>query len=384
MTAHTHMKDILISDKADVVVVDDQPENLKLLMSFLAPHFTVHPFMRGHDHFHYLEAGHPADLILLDVVMPAPDGLEICRALRQNPELIDVPIVFLTSLDSSADEEIGLAAGAVDYITKPFSPPIVLARVAHHVRLGRALRTIQNLNDFLDLRVEERTAELVGKNSELMRTQEATIHALSVLVETRDSDTGHHIHRTQHYLRELALAAQEATHFTTQLNDSMIAELFRSAPLHDIGKVAIPDRVLLKPGRLDADEFDLMKTHTTHGRDAIARAEKIIGSSDSFLNHARDIAFSHHERWDGKGYPQGLNGEEIPLSARLMAIADVYDALISSRSYKLGMPHDKAVTIIREGRGTQFDPRVVDIFLEIHERFDEIARQFTDVETALA
>jgi putative two-component system response regulator len=376
------MKDILISDKADVVVVDDQPENLKLLVGLLAPHFTVHPFMRGGDLYRYLEAGHPADLVLLDVVMPAPDGLEICRVLRQNPDLLDVPIVFLTSLDSCADEEIGLSTGAVDYITKPFSPPIVLARVAHHVRLGRALRTIQNLNDFLDERVEERTAELVRKNSELMRTQEATIHALSVLVETRDSDTGHHIHRTQHYLRELAQAARQHADFALQLDDAMITELFRSAPLHDIGKVAIPDRVLLKPGRLDPDEFNLMKTHTTHGRDAIARAEQILGSSDSFLHHARDIAYSHHERWDGGGYPQGLSGEDIPLSARLMAIADVYDALISSRSYKTGMSHDKAVAIIREGHGTQFDPRVVDIFLDIHNRFDEIAGQFADAETA--
>lgn len=372
------MRELLIADKADVLVVDDQPENLQLLVELLSAEYSVHPFLSGASLLAYLDTDRPADLILLDVVMPAPDGLEICRRLRQRKELDDVPIIFLTSLDSSSDEEAGLAAGAVDYITKPFSVPVVRSRVGHHVRLGRALRIIQDMNSHLDHRVEERTAELAQKNAELEQTQEATVHALSALLETRDSDTGHHIHRTQHYVRELARAARQHPDFSTALDEATIKVLFRSAALHDIGKVAIPDRILLKPGRLDVDEFEIMKTHSMHGRNAIANAEALLGTPDSFLAHARDIAYSHHERWNGTGYPLGLQGERIPLSARLMAIADVYDALISARAYKAGMSHIKAVEILREGRGREFDPRILDIFLDIHRRFDEIARDFRD------
>lgn len=372
------MRELLIADKADVLVVDDQPENLQFLVEFLSADYSVHPFINARGLISYLDAERPADLILLDVVMPAPDGFETCRMLRARPELAEVPIVFLTSLDSNADEEAGLAAGAVDYITKPFSVPVVQARVRHHVRLSRAVRIIQDMNDWLDHRVSERTAELARKNSELERTQEATVQALSALLETRDNDTGHHIHRTQHYVRELSRAARAHPDFTTALDEVTVNMLFRSAALHDIGKVAIPDAILLKPGRLTVEEFEIMKTHSTHGRDAIANAEAILGTPDSFLAHARNIAYCHHERWNGTGYPLGLKGERIPLSARLMAIADVYDALISSRPYKAGMPHARAIEILREGRGTDFDPRILDIFLDIHEHFRDIARTFSD------
>jgi putative two-component system response regulator len=375
------MRELLIADKADVLVVDDQPENLQLLVEFLSADYSVHPFINAKGLMSYLDAERPADLILLDVVMPAPDGFETCRMLRARAELAEVPIVFLTSLDSNADEEAGLAAGAVDYITKPFSVPVVQARVRHHVRLSRAMRIIQGMNELLDDRVNERTAELARKNSELERTQEATVQALSALLETRDNDTGQHIHRTQHYVRELSRAASTHPDFANALDEVTISTLFRSAALHDIGKVAIPDAILLKPGRLTAEEFEIMKTHTTHGRDAIANAESILGTPDSFLAHARNIAYCHHERWDGNGYPLGLKGERIPLSARLMAIADVYDALISSRPYKEGMPHARAVEILREGRGSDFDPRILDIFLDINERFREIALTFRDAVT---
>lgn len=375
------MRELLIADKADVLVVDDQPENLQLLVEFLSADYSVHPFINAKGLMSYLDAERPADLILLDVVMPAPDGFETCRMLRARAELAEVPIVFLTSLDSNADEEAGLAAGAVDYITKPFSVPVVQARVRHHVRLSRAMRIIQGMNELLDDRVNERTAELARKNSELERTQEATVQALSALLETRDNDTGQHIHRTQHYVRELSRAASTHPDFANALDEVTISTLFRSAALHDIGKVAIPDAILLKPGRLTAEEFEIMKTHSTHGRDAIANAESILGTPDSFLAHARNIAYCHHERWDGNGYPLGLKGERIPLSARLMAIADVYDALISSRPYKEGMPHARAVEILREGRGSDFDPRILDIFLDINERFREIALTFRDAVT---
>jgi putative two-component system response regulator len=372
------MRDSLIADKADVLVVDDQLANLQFLVETLSADYVVHPFLNGRGLFAYLDAGHPVDLILLDIVMPQPDGLQICRMLRTRPELADIPIVFLTSLSTSADEEAGLAAGAIDYIAKPFSVPVVRARVHHHIMLSRAVRIIQDMNGFLEETVNKRTAELKQKSQEVERTQEATIQALAALMEARDDDTGHHIHRTQHYIRELAEAAREHAAFRGQIDDAFVRMVFRSAALHDIGKVAIPDAILMKPGRLSTEEFEVMKTHTTHGRDAIANAEHILGSADSFLACAHDIAYSHHERWNGKGYPQGLAGEQIPLSARLMAIADVYDALISPRAYKAGMPHDHAVDLLLAGRGTDFDPNLIDVFARIHDRFASTARGFAD------
>jgi putative two-component system response regulator len=379
------MKDLLIADKADVVVVDDQVENLQLLVHLLAPHFNVHPFPSGEALFRYLGSGRPADLILLDVVMPPPDGHEICTRLRTMPELAEVPIVFLTGLNSIDDETRGLALGAVDYITKPFSPPIVLARVSHHVRLSRALRLIINQNDYLDQRVAERTAALARKNAELTvaltrvaQTQDLTIIALSSLAETRDNETGGHIHRTKNYVLTLAQALRELPAYAQQLDDETLEMIGKSAPLHDIGKVAIPDRILLKPGRLDSEEFEIMKTHAGHGRHAIEIAEASLANENSFLHHAREIAYGHHEKWDGSGYPQGIAGTAIPLSARIMAVADVYDALISRRVYKPGMPHEEALKIIAAGKGTHFDPVLAQTFLGIEGQIREIAEQFSD------
>lgn len=376
------MKEILIADKADVLVLDDQPENLQVLIEALSADYHVRPFTKAAALFAYLDAGRPVDLFLLDVVMPDIDGISVCRKLRQREELADVPMIFLTSLSGTEDEAAGLAAGAADYITKPFSLPVVRARVGHHVQLGRMMRVVATMNDSLDQRVKERTDELARKNEALGRAQEATVEALASLLETRDNDTGHHIRRTQRYVRALATESRNHPDFAELLDDETIAHFYRAASLHDIGKVAIPDRILLKPGRLDENEFELMKSHTTHGRNAIANAEQILGAQDPFLVHAREIAFSHHERWDGTGYPQGLRAERIPLSARLMAVADVYDALISSRAYKAGISHEKAVEIIRSGRGTQFDPRIIDAFMAIHDAFHQISSQFRDAELA--
>lgn len=379
------MKDLFIADKADVVVVDDQVENLQILVNLLSKDFNVHPFLSGEGLFRYLAAGRPVDLVLLDVMMPPPDGYDICIRLRAMPEMTDIPIVFLTGLNSQEDEARGLSLGADDYITKPFSPPIVLSRVNHHVRLGRALRLIMNQNDFLDQRVAERTAELAKRNAELTlaltrvaQIQDVTIVAFSTLAETRDNETGGHIHRTQNYVRQLALALRELPAYRVQLEDETLEMIAKSAPLHDIGKVAIPDRILLKPGRLDNDEFAIMKTHTEHGRHAIEIAEGSLNDNDSFLLHAREIAFCHHEKWDGSGYPRGIKGEAIPLSARLMAIADVYDALISRRIYKPGMSHQEALKIISAGVGSHFDPTLGKVFLDIEKRIQSIAEEFSD------
>ena len=379
------MSHLMISDKADVLMLDDQPENLHLLASLLADDFRVHPFSDPSKFMAYIEQGKPADLILLDVVMPVRDGYEVCAWLRKRRELEHVPIIFLTSLTSPEDERKGLGLGANDYIGKPFSPPIVLTRVSHHVSLGRTLRIVADQNDNLDEKVRARTAELERANAalrrqaeEIQKTQDATIIAFSSLAETRDNETGLHLKRTQNYVRELAGALRTHARFATALDDAAIEVLYKSAPLHDIGKVAIPDSILLKPGKLTPEEFDIMKTHTSCGRDAIVAAESGMGESSSFLGAAREIAYGHHEKWDGSGYPQGLSGEAIPLFARIMAVADVYDALISNRVYKAGMPHAKAAAIIGEGRGSHFDPDICDEFLRIQQQFAAIAAQFND------
>lgn len=365
------MKELLIADKADILLVDDQVENLQTLVELLSPYYNVHPFADGDAALGYARQQRPVDLVLLDVMMPGKDGYQLCAEFLSLEHMTEVPVVFLTGLDSSADEARGLAAGAVDYISKPFSPHIVLARVRNHVRLSRALRLIISQNERLDRRVAERTEELA-------RTRDSAIVAFSSIACERDNETGQHIRRTQHYVRALALRLRENPRYAAELDDEAIDLIFKSAPLHDIGKVAIPDRILLKPGKLDTAEFEIMKTHADHGRAAIESAEQSIGSPSTFLRYARDIAWCHHEKWDGSGYPRGLAGEAIPLAGRLMAVADVYDALISQRVYKPGMSHQAAMDIILLGSGKHFDPDIITVLIAIHPRFAEIAHQFRD------
>ena len=246
-----------------------------------------------------------------------------------------------------------------------------MARVETHLTLKNARQFLQDRNAYLEEEVQRRTQEVVA-------IQDVTIVAMASLAETRDNDTGGHIRRTQHYVRALAKKLQTHPRFASFLSDATIELLFKSAPLHDIGKVGIPDRILLKPGRFTPEEFEIMKTHAILGRDAIVAAEEHLNTPKSFLQFAREIAYCHQEKWDGSGYPQGLAGEAIPVSARLMALADVYDALISQRVYKKGMPHEQAVDLIREGKGQHFDPDMVEAFLEITDEFQAIAAQFAD------
>jgi putative two-component system response regulator len=226
--------------------------------------------------------------------------------------------------------------------------------------------------------------EVGRRTEEVVAIQDVTILAMASLAETRDSDTGNHIRRTQHYVKALADKLSSNPRFAAILSDHYINMLFKSAPLHDIGKVGIPDRILLKPGKLTPDEFDIMKTHTTLGRDAIQHAEDSLSTKVEFLTLAKEIAYSHQEKWDGSGYPEGLSANSIPVSARLMAVADVYDALISRRVYKDPMPHELALEIIRSGRDTHFDPDMVDAFLEIAEEFRSIAKRYADSDHDLA
>ena len=359
-----------------VLVVDDTPDNLTLMSSLLKPLYQVKLANSGAKALQLAQSDNPPDLILLDIMMPEMDGYEVCHALKASPRTRDIPVIFLTAKAEIEDEQKGLEMGAVDYITKPISPPIVLARVETHLNLKRASDFLRDKNAYLESEVQRRAQEITA-------IQDVTILAMASLAETRDPETGNHIRRTQHYVKALASHLRLDPRYSEVITDSFIDLLYKSAPLHDIGKVGIPDRILLKPGRFTSDEFELMKTHTTLGYQAITHAEASLGTPVAFLDMAKDIALYHQEKWDGSGYPEGLAGEAIPLSARLMAVADVYDALISRRVYKEGMPHEQAVGIIIDGRGSHFAPDLVDAFMAIVEEFHAIAQRFADSDADL-
>ena len=359
------------TQKQTILVVDDTPDNLTLMNGLLKDEYRVKLANNGERAIGIASTLPLPDLILLDIMMPGIDGYEVCRRLKAERLTQDVPIIFLTAKTEVEDEQKGFDVGCVDYITKPVSPPIVLARVKTHLLLKSAKDFLKDQNAFLE-------SEVVKRTKEVQVVQDVTIMAMGSLAETRDNETGNHIRRTQHYVRALAKKLQANGKFARYLDDATIELLFKSAPLHDIGKVGIPDAILLKPGKLTPEEFEIMKTHTTLGRDAILAAEKTLDSPSSFLRYAREIAHYHQEKWDGSGYPQGLKGEQIPISARLMAIADVYDALISRRVYKPAFPHEKAVAIILEGRDRHFDPDMTDAFAGMAEEFRSIASVFVD------
>jgi len=356
-----------------ILVVDDTPDNLTLMAELLQDRYAIKVANNGERALRVAAGTPPPDLILLDIMMPDMDGLEVARPLRADPATRDIPFIFLTARSQIEDERQGFELGAVDYITKPVSPPILLARVHTHLTLKAAKDFLKDQNAYLENEVQRRTQEV-------SMIQDVTIMAMASLAETRDNETGNHIRRTQNYVRILARQLQGHPRFAAFLSDANIELLYKSAPLHDIGKVGIPDRILLKPGKLTPEEFEIMKTHTTLGRDAILHAEVRLNSPNTFLRFARDIAYAHQEKWDGSGYPLGLRGDEIPVSARLMAVADVYDALISRRVYKPPFPHEQAVQIISEGRGRHFDPDMVDAFLQVAEDFRSIAATFADTE----
>ena len=355
--------------KPTILVVDDTPDNITLLCSLLGDQYRNKVATNGAKALKIARSDPKPDLILLDIMMPEIDGYEVCRQLKADPSTEHIPIIFLTAKTQEGDETKGFELGAVDYITKPIVPPILMARVHTHLALQDARKFLEKQNEILEEQVEQRTRQLAA-------LQDAIIIAMASLAETRDNDTGHHIRRTQHYVRELAVCLREHPKFAGQIDDAFISTIYKTAPLHDIGKVGVPDRILLKPGRLTPEEFEEMKKHTIYGRDTIIAAEKSMDAPENFLMTARDIAYCHHEKWDGTGYPQGIAGEAIPLPARLMAIADVYDALITKRIYKDAMPHEDAVKVIEAGKGTHFDPDVIDAFTQIKDRFAAIAIEF--------
>ena len=361
--------------KPTILVVDDTPDNLMLMSELLGDHYRIKVANNGQRALKIAQSETPPDLILLDIMMPEMDGYEVCRRLKADPRSQTIPVIFLTAKSDTDDEKLGFDLGAVDYITKPINPSLVLARVRTHLTLKEAADFLQNKNAYLQEQVAQRTREVAA-------IQDVTIMALASLAETRDNETGNHIRRTQNYVKALAEHLSPHPRFAAELTPAHIQMLYKSAPLHDIGKVGIPDNILLKPGKLTPEEFEIMKTHTTLGQQAIEHAEENLGLEVEFLRFAKEIALSHQEKWDGSGYPEGLKGDAIPLSARLMAVADVYDALISERVYKKAFSHEQTVAIMREGRGSHFDPDVLDAFLAIQDRFRAIAAEFADAPPA--
>ncbi len=358
--------------KPTLLLVDDEPANITVLMHLLKKDYRLTAARNGLEALERVKSQPMPDLVLLDIMMPGMDGYEVCQRLKADETTREIPVIFITAMGEESDQTRGLALGAVDYITKPISTAIVLARVKTHLTLKQAREALANQNQILEERVKARTKELA-------MAKDTTILAMATLAETRDNETGNHIRRTQYYVKALAEELRKQPSFAPLLTDDYIEQLYKSAPLHDIGKVGIRDSILLKPGKLTEEEFEEMKNHTVYGRDAIIEAEKLQGNPDSsFLQVAREIAYGHHEKWDGSGYPKGLSGQEIPFSGRLMAVADVYDALISKRVYKPAFSHEKASDIIRKGRGGHFDPKVVDAFERINDEFHSIARQFAD------
>lgn len=356
-----------------VLVVDDMPENLTVLGESLQPDFQVRIANNGRRALEVAFSQPQPELILLDVMMPDMDGYEVLARLKKEAATREIPVIFVTAMDSTDDEEKGFALGAVDYIHKPIRPAVVRARVRSHLELKNARDLLHERNLNLEIEVQRRVRE-----NQLI--QDVSLRALAGLAETRDNETGNHIRRTQGYVEVLAKALTGHPRFFGLHADGIIDIIVKAAPLHDIGKVGIPDNILLKPGPLTPEEWEIMKGHTRLGAEAIESA--LDGEVDhaplAFLHIAMDIAYSHHEKWDGSGYPDGLAGDAIPLAARLMAVADVFDALISRRVYKPAMSCDEAAHIVRAGRGVHFDPDIVAAFEAQYEVFRDIAKRYAD------
>ena len=362
-------------DPDKVLMVDDNPTNLQVLQATLEG--RGYRLLAARDGASALAVTTKAlpDLILLDIMMPEMDGYEVCRRLKADPATFEIPIIFLSALTQTEDKVKGLELGAVDYITKPFQPEEVIARVNTHLtlrclqqQLSIANAELTELNENLEKKVEERSQEL-------LRSRDSIIFAMAKMTEARDDDTGKHLERICKYTEVLAI---ELARTDPSITDRWIKVVVKTAALHDIGKVGIPDGILLKKGRLNAHEREIMETHPAIGGDTLLELREEMGGGGPFLSRAIEITLGHHEKWDGSGYPFGIKGEGIALSARLVAVADVYDALVSERVYKAGMSHEDASRLIQEGAGKHFDPRVVEAFLAQQDAFRQIAVTMRD------
>jgi putative two-component system response regulator len=361
-----------IPTRGDILVVDDTPANLTLLSRMLGERgYRVRPVPSGALALK-AAASNPPDLVLLDISMPEMDGFEVCRLMKEDPRLRDVPIIFISALTETEGKVKAFRRGGVDYVTKPFQIEEVEARVETHLRLRNAQAEVARYNHYLEQLVDEKVREI-------SESQLATIFAMVKLAESRDDETGMHIWRVREYCLALANALRELPELAGTLTDPFVRDLYNAAPLHDIGKVGIPDAILLKPGRHTPEEFEIMKTHATLGaRTLLEVGEKY--PKNSFVTMGAQIAASHHERWDGTGYPRGLAGDGIPLAAQIMSVADVYDALRTPRRYKPAFDHPTSLRTITEGDGrtmpSHFNPLFLPILREISSEFDSVHEKF--------
>jgi len=339
-----------------ILIIDDESANISGLTAILSPEYTVYASSDGQEAIETAEEFLP-DVILLDVLMPGMDGYEVIAALKSSKKTRDIPVIFITGLDTAGAEEKGLALGAADYITKPFNSAIVKLRVKNQADLVNHVRALN-----------ERTTTLQQRTEKLVRLQNSMASVLANIVENRDKLTGKHVENTAAYLRILLNAMLERGLFAGEIKNWNIDVVVSSSRLHDIGKIAVSDLLLNKPGRLTAEEYETMKIHALEGETIIDNIITKSGDED-FLYSAKLFAGSHHERWDGRGYPRGLKGTDIPLHGRIMALADIYDALVSDRPYKKAFTHERAVEIILEAKGRQLDPQIVDLFLEVSDLF---------------
>ncbi len=351
-----------------IMVVDDTPANLKLLKDMLQRiGFAVSVFRSGADAVDSLQFSHP-DIILMDITMPKMDGYETCRLVKATPGCAEIPVIFISALSEVGDKIKAFQNGGVDYITKPFEFEEVKERIYTHLKLSRLQQEVQQLNQKLKVQVFEQMDEIARTNANLLLAQNATILALAKLSECRDTDTGTHLERVGVFCESLARSLAQFPHFS-HVDEEFIRTLKNVAPLHDIGKVGIEDRILLKPGPLDDAEFETMKTHTTLGAQTFLAVKKAMPDT-SYAEMAYDVILHHHEKYDGSGYPEGLAGDAIPLCAQIMAVADVYDALRSTRPYKNPLDHAKARQIITDGEGRHFSPVLVAAFLHCEKELD--------------
>lgn len=339
-----------VIEKRTILVVDDTPENIDVLTGILRPHYKVKVALNGLTALKIAFSENKPLLILLDIMMPDMDGYEVCQRLKSNIDTANTPVIFITAKSDVKDEQKGLGMGAVDYITKPISPPILLARIKTHLALHDQSRHLESL-------VQQRTEELTNTRLEIIRR-------LGRAAEYKDNETGMHVIRMSLFCKFIAQ--------DMGMDPDWCELLYNASPMHDIGKIGIPDAVLLKPGRLDADEWKIMQKHAEFGAEIIGK------HSTPLLGMAEEIAICHHEKWDGSGYPKGLKEKEIPLCARIVAIADVFDALTSERPYKKAWPEEKALALLTEESGKHFDPELIPHFFNCLPKVREAQQQFKE------
>jgi len=350
-----------------VLAVDDIDVNVMILDEILNADYNVLTANNGKQALELLRRAKVLPkIILLDVQMPEMTGKEMFEILKTDEALKRIPVIFITAANDSESEL--LEAGAVDFINKPFTPEVVRLRVRNQIAL-------KNYSDSLEEMVAKKTAEVIKKTEEANKTLDNALQGLANVIEHRDLESGEHVKRTQLYVGTLInYLIKSRSPYADALFEMHPEIIVKSMALHDVGKIAIPDRILLKPGRLDPEEYDIMKTHTTRGKEIIGELGDVNASL--YLKHCEDICYGHHERWDGKGYPRSLAGPEIPIVARLAAVADVYDALVCSRVYKAAIPYTEAVKMITDGKGSQFDPVACEALPEVQDEFKNIAEQY--------